>query len=227
MKKLSWLVSSMLALVVLALGLIYFVPGFDLYTVRSDSMHPVFKAGDAIVVVPVGFLGESIKVGSVITYNLGGETVTHRVVQMDEPGYVITKGDANKQPDAASVPLSNIAGVYFFKIPYAGFVTAFIHTRTGWLLAVLIPAVLLLGWIIMDILREALKPEGAVAAQVERVERREKVARPVKVVRSKNVIRSENGARSTQIIHATKADRRYYEAFKPKRTTNNPLFYIQ
>ena len=223
MKVFSWVISIVLGVTIAGLAFVYFSPGYNMYIVRSDSMKPVFAAGDLIITKP---LGSEITVGSIITFQRGTELVTHRVVALTENG-LITKGDANEDADPGTVSLSQVTGSYFLKLPYVGYVSAFIQTRTGWLLAVLVPAVLLLGWIIKDILREALKPERAVDAQVERVERREKVARPMKIARSKNVIRSDDGARSTQIIHGTKADRRYYEAFKPQRTKNNPLFYIQ
>ena len=223
MKVLSWVISIVLGIAFAGLAFVYFSPGYNMYIVRSDSMKPVFAAGDLIITKP---LGSKITVGAIITFQEGAELVTHRVIGLTEKG-VITKGDANEDADTGTVALSQVTGSYFMKLPYVGYVSAFVQTRTGWLLAVLIPAVLLLGWIIKDILREALKPEGVVAAQVEHVERREKVARPMKIARSQNVIRSDDGARSTQIIHGTKADRRYYEAFKPKRTKNDPLFYIQ
>jgi signal peptidase len=223
MKVLSWFVSIVLGVVVAGLAFIYFSPGYNMYVVRSDSMKPVFAAGDLIIAKPSS---SEIKVGSIITFQKGAELVTHRVIELTENG-VITKGDANEDADTGTVALSQVKGSYFMKLPYVGYVSAFVQTRTGWLLAVLIPAVLLLGWIITDILREALKPQGAVAAQVERVERREKIARGDNVILSENVALRERFAWSTQILNFKKADRSYYKAFKPQRMRKDPCFYIQ
>lgn len=156
MKKLTWLVSALLALVILAVGLTYFVPGFSLLTVRSDSMHRVFKTGDSVVTVPVGFLGKNVEVGTIITFIRNGETVTHRVVQI-ESGSFITKGDSNDAPDATPVKLSDIKGVYAFTIPYAGYFSVFLHTRIGWLATLIIPSSLLMALIIRDILKETFR----------------------------------------------------------------------
>jgi len=69
---------------------------------------------------------------------------------------VITQGDNNDVADAPALT-SQITGIYLLKIPYVGYASAFIHTRTGWFLVVILPAALLLGWIIKDIFREALQ----------------------------------------------------------------------
>ena len=156
MKIFTWVVSSLLALVILAVGLTYFVPGFGLLTVRSDSMHRVFKTGDSVVTVPVGFLGKNVEVGTIITFIRNGETITHRVVQI-ESGSFITKGDANNAPDATPVQLADIKGVYAFAIPYAGYFSVFLHTRIGWLFTLIIPSSVLLALIIRDILKETFR----------------------------------------------------------------------
>jgi signal peptidase len=156
MKILTWAISALLALVILAVGLTYFVPGFHLYTVRSDSMHHVFKMGDSVVTVPVGFLGKKVEVGAIVTFQRNGETITHRVVQI-ESGSVITKGDANNAPDAAPVFVSEIKGIYLFTVPGAGYFSVFLHTRIGWLATLIIPSSLLIALIIRDILKETFK----------------------------------------------------------------------
>ena len=156
MKILTWIVSSLLALVILAVGLIYFVPGFGLYTVRSDSMHQVFKAGDSIVTVPIGFFSKIVQVGTIVTYKLDGKTVTHRVVQVNSDT-IVTKGDENDTPDASPVPLSDITGIYVLTIPYAGYFSVFLHTRIGWLATLIIPSSVLFALIIRDILKETFR----------------------------------------------------------------------
>ncbi|MFH1382563.1 MAG: hypothetical protein ABIH70_06670, partial [Chloroflexota bacterium] len=55
------------------------------------------------------------------------------------------------------VSLSSVQSVYLFKIPYVGFLLNFIQTKTGWFLAIIVPAALLVGWLIKDILKEAFR----------------------------------------------------------------------
>jgi signal peptidase I len=162
-KVISWVVSILIGMVIILLGLIYYLPGYDLYTIKSDSMIPTFKAGDMIVTVPPGFMGHDVTFGSVVTFDRGGadRLVTHRVFSIDEQGNLTLKGDSNEQIDPAPVPISQVGGVYLFKIPYAGYVNAFVHTRVGWFLAIVLPGMLLVIWIIAEILREAFKKREA------------------------------------------------------------------
>ena len=250
MKVLFWIISGLMAAVILLMGLIYALPGYGLYIVRSDSMKPVFASGDLIITVPAP---TALNVGAIVTYKNGVETISHRVVALTTEG-VITKGDANEGNDALTVTMAQVQGVYLMKVPYAGYAGAFVQTRTGWLVCVILPSVLLLAWIVKDILREALNPEGALTAKTSRSEQREKtshavrtscpdklehfekpvsqekIARPMKMTRSEKAVCNEksipedNPARTFKIISATDADRRYYAAFKPQKTKNTPIF---
>jgi signal peptidase I len=157
MKVLIWVVSVLLALVVAGLAFVYFSPDYDMYTVRSESMVPAIKMGDMIFTGPVsGPFGGGIKPGTIITFDKNKETVTHRIVSL-ENGNIITKGDANEDPDQVAVTAENIKGVMLFKVPLVGFMTGFIRTKMGWFLAILLPAAALVGWLIKDILKEAFK----------------------------------------------------------------------
>ena len=64
MKVLSWLMALPITTVIALLRAIYFLPNFDLYTVRSDSMRPAISAGDAIFTVAPGYLGTKLAAGS-------------------------------------------------------------------------------------------------------------------------------------------------------------------
>ena len=151
--------AAFLGLVVIALGLIYFIPGYDAYVVRSDSMKPTFSTGALIVSVPSNsLLGGPVEPGSVIIFKQGTELITHRVVSNDFFS-VTTKGDANNAPDPHSVAMSDIKGTYLFHIPGAGYAVNFLQTRTGWFLCVLLPTFLLVVWIVIEILKEAFKKE--------------------------------------------------------------------
>lgn len=105
-------------------------------TVLSGSMSPTFDAGDSIIAVPVPL--DRLRVGDVIVYRQptgDRRVVTHRIVEIVERGshpVVITKGDANAQPDDWRARLQgSTAHVVKHRIPKAGYIIRTI--RTGWL----------------------------------------------------------------------------------------------
>lgn len=117
-----------------------------LYIVRSSSMSPVFRAGDAIVIWPVRDLPD---VGDVISYEVQGELITHRVVEV-QPDGVLTKGDANQERDGWVVGSAQIRGRMIARVPFLGWLLVFLRQPAGWLLFVIAPA---LGVIALEIRR--------------------------------------------------------------------------
>ena len=154
-KIIGWIVSSVLVLFLVGLGLIYLLPGYDLLLVRSESMVPAIKMGDLIITVPVN---GDIKPGTIVTYRRPIGPITHRMLAVDGET-LVTKGDAVEDPDPWSVTLSDVLGVYLFKLPYVGYLTNFVQTKLGWFLVIIIPAALLVAWLVKDILKEAFRNE--------------------------------------------------------------------
>ena len=147
--------AGLLTLIVACLAFIYFSPGYDLFFIHSESMKPSLNLGDLVVTGPVkGLLSPEIKSGTIITYKQGKDMVTHRVLSI-KGNTLITKGDANEDPDPAPVQMSDIVGIYLFKIPFIGFLVNFTHTKLGWFLIILVPTFILLSLLIKDILKEA------------------------------------------------------------------------
>jgi signal peptidase I len=54
-------------------------------TVTSDSMRPLLRAGDSVVVRPID--PYALRPGEVIVAQRGGEWITHRLVVVDERGW--------------------------------------------------------------------------------------------------------------------------------------------
>lgn len=153
MKKIaSWFVMSLMGLVLAGLAFIYFMPGWGLYLVRSESMTPNIMMGDLIITGPPA--NESVKPGTVVTYEYRKELITHRV-QSINGNTLVTKGDAVEDPDPWKVSISDVRGIYLFKIPFVGYLLNFIHSKIGWFLMIIIPGALLVLWITKDILKEA------------------------------------------------------------------------
>ncbi|GAI04745.1 unnamed protein product [marine sediment metagenome] len=156
MKVFLWLVSIVLGLVVAGLTFLYFSPGYDLRLVRSESMKPAINMGDLIITGPLnGPINGEIKPGTIVTYEYSKELITHRVQSIDGKT-LVTKGDAAEDADSWSVTLSDVRGVYLFRVPYVGYVTSFVQTKLGWFLAIIIPGALLVGWLAKDIVKAAL-----------------------------------------------------------------------
>ncbi|HEY55125.1 MAG TPA: signal peptidase I [Dehalococcoidia bacterium] len=150
MKILGWLVTAVLALIVAGFLFVYFSPDYDMRLVRSESMRPAINMGDMVITGPVG--GE-VEPGTIITYQRGEELVTHRVLSVDGDT-LVTKGDAVEDPDPWPVTLSDVEGVYLFKLPYVGYLANFIGTKLGWFLVIILPATALVALIVRDIFKE-------------------------------------------------------------------------
>jgi len=162
MKVTLRVLSVILLLIVGICAFIYLSPDYDMYFVRSGSMVPAVNVGDLVITGPVGGpLTPSIEPWKIITYERTKDTlVTHRVISITDDGRLITKGDSNEDVDQTPVSLSQVKGIYFMKVPYLGYMTSFIRTKLGWYLSIIIPAMLLVAFIIKDIVKEALTNEN-------------------------------------------------------------------
>ena len=166
---LSWII--LIILVIIAAFLLYYFvstkvyaqkgeaykPAFSLYTILTQSMQPNINPYDVIVDVAVKN-PEDIQVGDIITFVstsslTKGMTITHRVydIKQENGEYMYyTKGDDNLGPDALPAPYSNVLGKVLFHIPQLGRIQSFLSTKGGWLIVVVVPAVII---IILDILK--------------------------------------------------------------------------
>lgn len=95
--------------------------GFKTFTVVSGSMKPTINKNDVIIVKSVE--KKDIQTNDIITFNIDGEIITHRVIDYkvinDEIIYT-TKGDSNEVTDIHEVNFRNIEGKYINKIPGVG-----------------------------------------------------------------------------------------------------------
>ena len=132
-------------------------PPFGLYTIISPSMTPNIEVYDVVFVKNINT--SELKVNDVITFYstnsfFGGTPITHRIVEiLDIPNsgtMYRVKGDANEKADDEKVYPNNVLGKVVFKIPQLGKLQFFLASKKGWLLAILIPAVII---VIYDILK--------------------------------------------------------------------------
>ena len=149
------MVLTVLSLILVGLAFLYLVPDYKLLLVRSESMTPAVKMGDLIITGPVGgLISGEVAPGAIITYKYRNELITHRVESIEGEA-IVTKGDAVENADPWLVEMSAVRGVYMFKIPYVGYVTSFVQSKLGWFFSIIIPAALLVAWLVKDILKEA------------------------------------------------------------------------
>lgn len=126
----------------------------NFYTILTQSMYPTIKAGDIVIT----YKNDDNKYnnGDVITFisdQNGGITVTHRIKEVfsvNENYSYKTKGDNNNAADNEVISGDNVLGKVVLKIPKAGYIQQFLVSKTGWIIAVLLPC---LGIVIYDILK--------------------------------------------------------------------------
>ncbi len=119
------------------------VKGYNFYVVMSGSMEPAIKTGS---IVGTKEKDEYTK-GDVITVMVNNDpnnTYTHRIVEIKEDSY-ITKGDANEDNDADPAFKDSILGSVFISIPLMGYIVNFAKQPTGFLLMVIVPAVIIIA----------------------------------------------------------------------------------
>ena len=155
----------------------------NVYTILTQSMYPTIEAGDVIVTYKED--NNKYNTGDIITFiseNNVGMTITHRVKEVysvnNEYSYK-TKGDNNNTEDNEIIKGNNVLGRVILKVPKAGYIQQFLVSKTGWIVAVILPA---LGIIIYDILKIILmatgvKPRNKVTKNLKNNDERTKEAR--------------------------------------------------
>jgi signal peptidase len=134
-----------LAILMVAAVLTYLAPHFDwrVDSLCSGSMEPQLKEGALVITRPVE--PETIAVGDIITFlptTSGDDPITHRVTHIETNSllHFTTRGDANNGNDPSAVSAQDVLGKVCFHIPYLGYVTEFLKTPWGFVVALVIPS---------------------------------------------------------------------------------------
>jgi signal peptidase I len=151
-------IAIIIGLIILLLLFFKFVPGYGFYVVQSGSMVPAVGVGNLVFTGPPG----AVQIGQIVTFQVDGEIVTHRVVSI-EGDQIVTQGDANKSPDPRPISAADIRGTYLFQFPGIGYLTDFATTKKGWFILVIIPSIILVLLLVKEILKEAFKKDPASA----------------------------------------------------------------
>jgi signal peptidase len=141
--------------------------GKEIMSVLSGSMEPGIKTGSIIAVEPVSPDQQgTFKSGDVITFKSADDPnmlITHRVVSVNDTGSsleYITKGDNNDSEDPKPIPSGNVVAKYAnFTIPYLGFFLAWVKTKAGIIVVMIVPGVLLIISSIVSLIRSIMRME--------------------------------------------------------------------
>jgi len=154
-KTILKIIGDILFGIIIIVGLTFLVSllpvknNYKVFSVMSGSMEPAIRTGSLIFSQPFN----SYEVGDIITFHPDSasnkkNTTTHRISgkkqQNDGMTVFTTKGDANNANDSGEIQRDQIVGKYIFKIPYLGYLLAFIKTLTGLVLVIIIPATIII-----------------------------------------------------------------------------------
>ena len=145
-----------LVILMVAAVLTYLAPHFDwrVDSLYSGSMEPQLKEGSLVITRPVA--PDTIAVGDIITFlptGSGDDPITHRVIHIETNSllHFTTQGDANNGKDPSTVSHHNLLGKVCLYIPYLGYVTAFLKTPWGFIVALVIPSLAIIAVYIRSI----------------------------------------------------------------------------
>jgi len=150
------------ALAVGFVALIAPVGGNKALIVRSGSMQPTIGVGDLITAKPQ----KEYKVGDIIAFKdplKSSVLVTHRIIGQEiENGkiYFKTKGDGNENADFNLVSKENVIGRADISIKGIGKLLAYTKTNIGFGAVVILPALLVIFFEIINIFREIKKQKN-------------------------------------------------------------------
>ena len=133
------------ALTVLVVGVGPRVLPYRTYAITGGSMEPAIHLGAEAFVRPVK--AASLHVGDIVTFHKPddvGELVTHRIVAI-RGGTLITKGDANDDPDAWRIRAVGTGWRYAFSVPYLGYAVQLLATAAARLAVLALAALLFAG----------------------------------------------------------------------------------
>lgn len=138
---------AIVAIIALLLFALFPIKGnYQIKIVQSGSMEPSIRMGSIVIIKP----SASYTVGDVVTF--GKDTkkdipTTHRIFSSRAVDGVLlftTKGDANKSPDTAEIRQGEIHGKVLFDVPFVGFIIDLARKPLGFVVFVIIPAIIII-----------------------------------------------------------------------------------
>lgn len=132
------------------------IAGIRSYTVLTGSMSPLIPQG-AIV---YSQKHSDYQKGDIITFEQGGVSVTHRIIEKftdQNKTFYRTRGDANNTEDSNPVSAENVVGKVELFVPEVGKLTMFLKTLPGFVVLIILPVLIFVGFELFNIKRELEK----------------------------------------------------------------------
>ncbi len=154
----------------LAVSVLPITGNYKIMIVQSGSMTPAIKMGSIVAIKPAPLDSRHLtgqasdyKIGDVITFGPYSKTkapTTHRIYDIkiaDSQPVYITKGDANNAPDQREISQKDVLGKVFVSVPYLGFAVNTAKKPIGFMLIIVVPAVIIIFDEIKKIFNEVRK----------------------------------------------------------------------
>ncbi|CCH32210.1 signal peptidase I [Actinosynnema sp. NPDC047251] len=96
--------------------------GWHSTAIVSGSMAPRIDRGDVVAASPIA--GDAVAAGQVILFTDPGpqdRRLLHRVLAVNTDRTLVTKGDANADPDPTAVPVDDVLGLARLRVPWVGY----------------------------------------------------------------------------------------------------------
>lgn len=147
-KILTYIFGAVIALIaILLIVSIFPITGnYKVMIVQSGSMEPTIKTGSIVMVKPASSYG----VGDVITFGptpKGKIPTTHRIVAENSKNGMetyTTKGDSNDTVDLKEVLQKDVLGKVYVSVPFVGYALTVAKEPIGFLILIIVPALLIL-----------------------------------------------------------------------------------
>lgn len=88
-----------------------FKTNYDIYYVPTESMEPVINAGSIVIASKNNY---EYNIDDIAIYEKNGMRIIHRIIDINEDGTYVFKGDNNEYVDSSFVEKSQIIGIYVF-----------------------------------------------------------------------------------------------------------------
>lgn len=144
---LSTLMLAMLALWFRMSGAEMKIYGMSMYRLVSGSMAPKYKTGDYVIVKETD--ASTLKVGDIIAYvseapDTAGEVIIHRIVDIQNDGTIVTRGDANPIDDKYTTSKSHVLGRVSSKLSILRYADSVFSNAMMFFLFVVLPVALMI-----------------------------------------------------------------------------------
>ena len=150
----SWVIIAVLAIAIMA-SVAHLPFRAQMLSVQTGSMQPDYPIGSLLWVFPTKF--EKIDVGDDVTYNTGGENITHRVIAIDRENRTLTTQGIHNSEVKETVSYSAVVGVVRFHINKLGGVMDKLNGETG----IYIKATIVLAFFLLAIGAYLLSKAGS------------------------------------------------------------------